>query len=138
MFGLLEELLPFHGTQCGTLVLFLQGRMCPCPSGDVQQDLDAVHMKAVPQSHSSPSSTKPFPHTLTLTGRRHFSLDGSLTIWETDSLVQGDIIWWFSLCPSFENLDMRKRPLKCLSRGVQSGRSSGSGSCFAPMAWRIS
>ena len=27
--------------------------------------LDAVHMKAVPQSHSSPSSTKPFPHTLT-------------------------------------------------------------------------
>ena len=89
----------------------LQGGLFFEPVGGPQQDLAAIHCKTVPQSHSSPTSTIPSPQNVESTFFKQPTRWGASKLEVTKRLVHGDNIWWLSLWPSLENLDIKNRPL---------------------------
>ena len=48
--------------------------------------------------------------------------------------MQGERSWWLCRLPLLEYLDMRNLPCSAASPELQSGRTAGSGSCWAPNA----
>ena len=112
-----------------------------------------------PQSHSSPRPTSPSPQcgctasvmqavlwSDSSTAATASLLCSQLRLLKTDVhrdlnerlelsfLVQGERSWWLCRLPLLEYLDMRNLPCSGASPELQSGRTAGSGSCWAPNA----